>query len=133
MTAMSFRSEIDQPIRNRGFGSATLLDHVWLNMENYDMSGILEVDITDHFPVFVSFPILAKRSFRKKYFRDHSMMSIELLKLKVEQFVQSFLSEEAQDVDSRLEYFMNKFKIIYDECCPIRCKTKLTYQQIFFI
>ena len=40
--------------------SQSLIDHIWCNHISTFHSGIFEVDITDHYPVFVCYPMLVK-------------------------------------------------------------------------
>ena len=64
--------------------SATLIDHMWTNnLKNLSMSGILYVNLSDHFPVFANFKGVEGLKVSKKKtieYRDFNEASIDNFK-----------------------------------------------------
>jgi len=54
-------------------GRDSILDHVWTNQLTRLSSGVFDVDITDHYPVFVNLTVPCKSGKVRKSFRDHSV------------------------------------------------------------
>ena len=102
------------------------LDHIWHNQFYQTYSGVLEVDITDHFPVFTVMEIGAHhKNLMCKIFRDHSDKSIEKLK-QMSSNVFSYLSDcfrVDEPFDATIESFSGILYELYNKCCPLRKKT----------
>jgi len=103
---------------NRG----SCLDHIWVNHSQDVESGILDVDITDHFPIFAIFNLKLRddSKFIKK-FRDHSPQCLSNLRtLIVDSFENVGLNEDNVSMDVRL--FSETLYNVYNSCCPLRSK-----------
>lgn len=61
-------------------GRESILDHVWINQFGRLSSGEFDVDITNHYPIFVSqiVPLISDKV--RKSFRDHLARSIDSLR-----------------------------------------------------
>jgi len=106
--------------------SASCIDHIWFNQIIDVESGVLELDITDHYPVFASTRILSDVSshFIKK-FRDHSATTLRLLQLEMAIVFDSYeapFNAENVDLDFLTESFLEDMYSTYNRCCPIRGK-----------
>ena len=112
MQSYNFILVIRKPTR---FSTSTsvLLDHVLVDSLNVDRAGILDYDITDHYPVFVTFPnqILKNSCFLKTIsFRDYNGGNIDLFKSKISTF--KFEFELFEDVNYKILYFHNTWKFL---------------------
>jgi len=109
-----------------GVGVSTCIDHVWYNRWQGSKSGVISVDITDHYPVFVIIPIKCEvGELQRKYFRDHSQGTLARLRDGVSCFVREFsdtLDDGDIDASSAMQSFIDGLYSIYDTNCPIRCK-----------
>ena len=93
-----------------GNTTCTTIDHIWISGSNSFVSGILEKDITDHYPCFVFFPYFTEQNLNEKTeikFRPFSDQNLSNLKLKL------------SEVDWNLEFEQN---YLNDEICDIFCK-----------
>jgi len=106
--------------------SASCIDHIWYNQIDDAVSGILKLDISDHFAVFTSIILQIPNSeFILKRFRDHSENCVQLLRTRVSAFVADFnMSGNPDcDVNAATVEFCDRLYEIYDNCCPLRSKT----------
>ena len=70
--------------------SQTLIDNNLTNQLSAVKSGVLNVQITDHFPIYVAVPINNPNSRIHKQFRDHSVASLRNLSIGVNEFLNDF-------------------------------------------
>lgn len=112
---------IDLPTRVTE-NSETLLDNVWTNDLSIVDSGVFQADITDHFPIFVSFTLGTPKETFIKYFRDHSDISLAKLTDTLQCFALEFDSVEFHCINGKVNYFLSQFFSIYNDCCPVRSK-----------
>lgn len=54
-SGLGFESLVDCPTRVAPHGTGTLIDHVLSNMASPPCVGVVDTDITDHFPIFLTF------------------------------------------------------------------------------
>jgi len=106
---------------------SSCLDHIWYNQLCDVQPGVFNIDITDHYPIFVVFPIRFQtgQSFNKR-FRDHGEASLQRLRNRMIAFCSEFsevIEAGILDVNVLTEQFCNRAYMIYDECCPIRTKS----------
>jgi hypothetical protein len=102
---------------------ASLLDHLWTNHLGRIISGVFDIDITDHKPIFAIFTFNMRNEIIRKIFRDHSRQSLEVLKNKIESLSFNNQNGASTDFHAKVHSFQHKIYEIYDECCPIRSKT----------
>jgi len=124
-SAVSFVPLITAPTHVSG-DSYSCLDHIWLNQLMECRSGIFPVDITDHYPVFVSMNIQRDVvGTYSKTFRDHSRESLEALRCDFSRVVYDFdqrFAEYGGNIDWLTQHFCNEIYTAYNACCPIRTK-----------
>jgi len=60
--------------------SCSLIDNIWTNDLTNSLSGVITLDVTDHFPIFVSLPLSVTGDKILKRFRDHSDVSLNALR-----------------------------------------------------
>jgi len=121
-TSNSFRPLINDATHVSRYG-ASCIDHIWYNQFDVKSSGVIELDITDHFGVFAVFPYgLGQQDFIVKQFRDHSDSSLLTLREQVRLFVEYFHISDADDLNVKLPEFTGQLYRMYDRCCPIRSK-----------
>ena len=120
--SMSFMPLINGITRIHGNGG-NCLDHIWHNQCYRTTSGVFEVNLTDHYPVFsiLHCDNLPKTS-AVKTFRDHSESCISNLKIETG-IILNFLSGALiSDLDRGVECFNDILYTLYDRCCPLRSK-----------
>jgi len=106
--------------------SASCIDHIWFSQLEETVSGVLKLDISDHFAVFTTIKLSHSHSeFIQKKFRDHSEKCVKLLRDRVSTFVSEFdmCHDIIGDVNDATLEFSSKLYNIYDTCCPLRTKT----------
>lgn len=99
----------------------TLIDHLWIDFFNYNMSGVLEVDITDHCPVFVfiGMPRETQNKIRCE-FRDQSSSNLELFTREIAEIQWDF--DDNFGITEKMSNFSNTLNDIYCKHCPIKIK-----------
>lgn len=120
--SLSFFQLITEATHHNVNYSDSLLDHVWTNNNVNASSGVLNVDITDHFPIFLELPIISKSRKTFKTFRDHSKQSIESLISDVGSSFEAKISSFEGDFDSKVEFFLGSLFEVYNKHCPLRTK-----------
>ena len=104
--------------------TATCIDHIYFNSFVPCKFGVVNVAITDHFPVFISVPVKANcpnksfttkfRDFSPRYFVDFRKVLLDSLSV--------FNSFDLLSIDDRFEIFANILQSSFDKCFPIRKK-----------
>ena len=103
--------------------SATLIDHFWTNdTENYTKSGILYMNISDHFPIYSSFSINNTNTTDKLCItkRTYNENQINAFKEDLKQYDWDLGISNVNDIDVFYDLYMNKFKILYNSHFPIK-------------
>jgi len=113
-------------------GVSTCLDQIWYNQLAEAKSGVLEIDVTDHYPAFTIVPLLlGTDDFIIKRFRDHSDASLRALRDDIEIFVgdcNQTLFREGVCINEAMELFIDGVYAAYDKCCRIRTK-RIVYKR----
>jgi len=121
-TSNSFHPLISGATHISRFGTSCI-DHIWYNQFDVSSSGIVELQISDHFAIFAVFPYsLDHQNFTMKRFRDHSGGSLRKLREHVNVFVNHFHVSDTDDINIKLPEFSDKLYRMYDDCCPLRSK-----------
>jgi len=103
--------------------SSSCIDHMWYNYFDVISSGAIELDITDHFAIFVVFDsVTDNREFTTKQFRDHGPDSLRMCGDQVRFLGENFCVSNGDDVDAGISGFVGEFYKVYDRCCPVRTK-----------
>lgn len=105
------------------FAGGTCIDHIWINQFSGTKSGVIEIDITDHFPVFALIKCnLPTRTPTLKSFRDHSRIRLNRLKNESRIALAPLYDSEITDINSSVECFTDILRSSYKKCCPHRTK-----------
>ena len=105
--------------------TSTLLDQIWTNkpLFSYD-SGIVSLDLTDHFPTFyhmpLDFTLNAKNSKIKISFRLKNEENHENFAQILTSFDWDFL--DGLELNESVIYFINQLDILYQENFPLKTK-----------
>ena len=88
--------------------SSTCLDHIWSSISIPNISGALQTDVTDHFPVFVCYPgyFAPNKGCRVKYCK-RTDAQIERFISEVKKIIVIFSAINSSDVNM-LEVFVRK-------------------------
>ena len=101
-----------------------VLRAIWSSISMPNISGAVQTDITDHFPVFVCYPgYFAPNEGCQVMYRKHTDAQIERFIDEVENFVGTFSAININDVNMLVEFFCEKLYDIYDRSFPIETKT----------
>ena len=113
---------INLPTRETEFAS-TCIDHIWTNCLLPYKAGVLKVEISDHYPIFVLFPnIVAKIKYNRFMFRHHCDNDVQLFKDDVRRFVGDFQVLAGVEFDDRCKLFCVGLFDLYDVRFPIKYK-----------
>jgi len=103
--------------------AATCIDHIWYNRSSCVESGVIEVNITDHFPIFAAFSVDQEETYVSKTFRDHSESSLNRLEIEVSELcLGNVFFDNSIEYDDRVRIFSEELFRVYDNCCPLRIK-----------
>ena len=101
--------------------SSSLLDQIWCNMPNPTKSGIVELHITDHFPVFSEIEDVfhAENTLKVIKFRDFSDKNMINFRTEISDVDWDELLIQANSSNNITDLFLEKFNIAYDKHFPI--------------
>jgi len=123
MRALNFLPTITKPTRFPSSDLLTdpsLLDHIWFNGLVEYRSGIICFDVTDHFPVFLSFNFSVKCDDKIKVsFRCHLPENVECFRRKLQLYRFNLANAS---VSMNTERFIREIMTMYYESFPIRNK-----------
>jgi len=103
--------------------SSSCIDHMWYNCFDVVSSGVIKLDITDHFAIFAVFASGSDNAeFISRKFRDHSSNSLQMCNDQVQYFADNFRISNENNLDARMSEFIREFYRIYNRCCPVRTK-----------
>ena len=117
---------ISKPTRLGNNGSFTLIDNIFITIPNYDLSGILTCDYSDHLPIFV----LCRNVFRHigteqnvREIKYRNLNESNLLRLceKINSCNFDHLDELPEETDL-FDYFYSTIYNTYNETCPVVTK-----------
>ena len=124
MYSNSFLPLINKPTRislnQNNNCRSTLIDHIWTNMNEVFISGIIKSNISDHFPNFTSFNFKFEKN-KPHYikFRDFSVSNKDkFVKLVSEYKWDNFI--KCEDVNINTNNFVKKFTEFYNISFPLR-------------
>ena len=118
MNSFSFLPLINKSTRVCG-DSSTCLDHFLTNQLCEIKSGISQIKITDHYPVFILIKSPDKKNLIEITFRDHSEKCLNNLKSNMNSMISLFEDVNFNDVNAACNLFNANF---YNISCPIRKK-----------
>ena len=120
--SLNFTSFISKPTRiSPDHSNSSLLDHIWINFNNFSLNGIILIDTTDHFPTFINLSILSPTHDKNKIeFRDRSEVNLinlenDLMRLDWNNFFMT-------DLNCSVEKFCKLLDNLYIKNCPKKVK-----------
>ena len=123
LVSNSFRSFINLPTRSTD-RTASCIDHIWGNVNNVLLSGVIEAHITDHIPCFVVFSINSNTEGSNfvKTFRDFSERNMNVFGSVLRDFTDDFVVSDDDDINMKVAHFLDKLFKLFDSSFPIRRK-----------
>ena len=112
---------VNKPTREDSH-SSKCIDHIWTNQLFEICSGIIDVNITDHYIIFFSIKCFDINLSYEIKFRDHSEVCLRSMSHNVDILVETFSNVDYDEVDFCTELFSRMFYDIYNKSCPIRKK-----------
>jgi endonuclease/exonuclease/phosphatase family metal-dependent hydrolase len=105
--------------------TASLIDHLWFNMLFPCRSGVLSVQISDHFPIFVSVSNVLKKDKQliTSKFRCHGNKNISDFRIGVTNLLFDIDMSDTLSIDDKWRVFIEKLFDAYNASCPIAVKT----------
>ena len=105
--------------------SGTLTDHVWVNSMLPVITGVLMMDISDHYPTFICINNVFRKNTEliKSKFWCFSEVNVSNFKNRVGDIVSSFMMYNNLDSSVRCGKFSELLNVAYDLSCPIKAKT----------
>ena len=100
--------------------SSTLIDHIYTNTINSLVSGIVKIDISDHFPIFCLAGTSLKKSCRKLFFRDYSKFNSDLYLHDICAMDWKAVTDQCKDLHEATTCTINALKSIVDKHAPIK-------------
>ena len=120
--SFNYKSLIDIPTRVSDI-SQTCIDHIYSNFPEYFLSGVVNTDVTDHFPIFCSvLPRSIKNDAIRISFRDHSSMNLNNFEAELALELGYFHLYESLDVNSQFYILDNILNRVYNSTCPNKTK-----------
>jgi hypothetical protein len=115
---------ISVPTRLGSNGSVTLIDHIWTNSMTPYEAGVFPIDVSDHYPIFLSLPgaMLNSEEKIKCKFRCHSGGTLGDLKLEVSRISEQFGVYDGLDAGEACGRFCDLLFAAYERTCPIKTK-----------
>ena len=126
MQSFHYLPRISKPTRFSSINSsvsATCLDHFWSNFAFSANSGVISIDITDHCPIFLAFPIAIDKSINDKTkitFRDLSSGNKIIFSNKISEFDWTGLF--CTDVSRFTQGVLSTLDAFFKDSFPIKCK-----------
>lgn len=105
--------------------SATCIDHFWTNILIDIVPAVINVNITDHFPIMIILKCSKRKELIEKMYRDHRECNLSSLlseSARLIDIMRPLLSNEI-DVNYSTNVFHESLYKIYNSCCPINKKT----------
>ena len=120
MSSFSLIPHINLSTRKQN-NSFSLIDNIWSNILSPTHSGVIEAQITDHYPIFCIFGNLKRKpnDIVKISFRNYCSENFSLFKNKISEI--NWINS-ISDSNINTEFFINKFEQTYNECFPIMTK-----------
>ena len=103
---------------------ASLIDHVWTNILSENKSGVIEVNITDHYPILSVFKYY-KNDINDKVkieFRDVNDTNICKFKTILYETDWKYILGNTNSPDNYVSNFLKHFNATYNSCFPLKKK-----------
>jgi hypothetical protein len=123
MYSLHFLPKIVLPTRVTT-NSSTCIDHIWTNSPIPFKSGIVEVEITDHYPVFSAIPnVFLVNDLITVKFRCIKPQNIANFKDAVTDMITRFNFDNNPNLHTKCSLLCQNLFSIYERTCPIKTKT----------
>lgn len=121
--SLHFMPIISVPTRVSG-DSSTLIDHIWVNSLCPSQSGSIELPISDHFPIFVSYSncFLRDDDLVEIGYRKIDNQRVNTMKSRLSTFCNTFSALQSTNIHDKCKIFCNAIDNIYNDCFPVRRK-----------
>ena len=105
--------------------TASLIDHLWFNMLFPCRAGVLSVQISDHYPIFVSVSHALRndKQMITNKFRCHGLRNISDFRTRVNNSLLDFDTSDTLSINDKCEKFMKILSNAYNVSCPVAVKT----------
>ena len=102
----------------------SLIDHCWINWTEPIDCGVFNVDITDHFPIFVLIPKFKNDNISKMKitFRIKDESSFNRFRNGLHDLADNFNVSNLQNASASCSLFLDKLCAIYNSCFPVKQK-----------
>ena len=123
MHSFHFLPLITKPTRVTERG-ASLIDHMWSNILSDSQSGVLDVTITDHFPIFTIFKSYTDKANRKieVKFRSLTKENINRFKMEISKTNWDVVLGDSNDSNINVNSFLDHFYSVFRTCFPLKTK-----------
>ena len=103
---------------------AFCIDHIWRNINNFSLSGVIESHITDHIPCSVVFSINSNTVGINlvKTFRDLFERNMNVFGNVFRDFTENFVVSDDDVINIKVAYFLDQLFKLFDSSFPIRRK-----------
>ena len=123
LSSISFSQQINIPTRISST-SSTCIDHIFINSYTECLSGVIDYNVSDHFPIFCSIPQIFKKD-NAQYsltVRDLSQKSLDNFSINLKNRLESFHIFDNFSIDHKFEILENLLTEVYNDNCPIKIK-----------
>ena len=109
--------------------SSSTVDNIWTNILKPCVSGVFNISITDHYPIFALFDPLETeiRSSVDVKFRLHN--NVDMFIGRVEETMHSYVIDRQATVHDECKRFSDCLFEIYDSCFPVKNK-RVSYKRL---
>ena len=123
MHSFHFYPLITRPTRVNNQNNS-LIDYIWTNILSDYLSGVIDIDITDHFPIFAVFKSFKSKANEKMTikFRDLSSINIESFKNIINNTNWNNVLGDNFNPNILVDNFMKYLKKVYHNCFPLKTK-----------
>ena len=121
--SLNFNPKLNLPTRVTST-SESLIDHCWVNWTDSMNSGTFDLDVSDHFPIFIIIPLM-KSNIQDKYrisFRVHSEEYFDRFRTRIVEMSPYFCNNSFVNVSEVCRDFLNMLSSIYNDCFPLKQK-----------
>lgn len=101
--------------------SHSCIDHIWYNCFNVSLSGVINLDVTDHCIIFTLLNVQFESEVVVKSFRDHSQHNLVELHSRFNNYFTS-ASFEGLSLDNYVDTISSNLQLMYNQLCPVKTK-----------
>ena len=131
LSSFNFFPTITKPTRFQLHNQPSNLDHIWVNSLNPLVSGVLNLDLTDHCPTFLLFNFNSDKPVNSDIvysFRPFSQQNMDKFFVKLRN-INWDVTLDGKNVNDMYVTFINTLNGIYCKCFPLKSK-KITRKRL---